>query len=226
MRSWRNRAGKAGLVAVTLALAALLLAPVQTQAAVIVLDFEGLKNLEPVNNFYNGGTGGMGSSGTNYGIGFTTTSLGIIDADAGGTGNFANEPSPSTILFFLTGSAIMNDAAGFTTGFSFFYTSVTFAGSVNVYDGLNGTGTLLASLALAPNGSGCGGDPNGAFNCWTPIGVAFAGIAKSIDFGGTVNQIGFDNVTFGSVTPGVPFPATLLLLGGGLGLLALRYRRK
>jgi hypothetical protein len=48
-----------------------------------------------------------------------------------------------------------------------------------------------------------------------PIGVGFGGIAKSIDFGGTVNQIAFDDITFGSTTPGdlnpVPEPGTLLL---------------
>jgi len=220
------RAGRAGLVAVALALVALLLVPVPAQA-IIVLDFEGIGDQAQVLNFYNGGTDSAGNSGTNFGIAFGSASLGIIDADAGGTGNFANEPSPSTILFFLTGTAILNLAAGFDTGFSFFYTAVNSPGSVNVYDGLDGTGNLLASLALVPNGSGCGGDPSGSFNCWTPVGVAFAGIAKSIDFGGTANQIGFDNVTFGSDIPSqVPFPATLILLGAGLSLYALRYRRK
>jgi hypothetical protein len=228
MRSWRNRAGRAGLVAVALALGALLLVPVPAQAVVVVLDFEGIGDQAFVQNFYNGGTDSAGNSGTNYGISFGSASRGIIDLDAGGSGNFANEPSPSTILFFLSGSAILNIAAGFDTGFSFFYTSVSFAGSVDVYDGLDGTGTLLASLALVANGSGCGGDPNGTFNCWTPVGVPFAGIAKSINFGGVANQIGFDDVTFGSQDPGprVPFPATLLLVGAGLSLFALRYRRK
>src|SRR5690242_20191664 len=92
----------------------------QARAAVVVLDFEGLQNLEAVNNFYNGGTGGNGSGpGTNYGIEFSTNSLAIIDADAGGSGNFGHEPSPDTILFFLSGgAATMNVAAGFDTGFS------------------------------------------------------------------------------------------------------------
>ncbi|HTQ79133.1 MAG TPA: hypothetical protein VMM92_03995, partial [Thermoanaerobaculia bacterium] len=34
-----------------------------------------------------------------------------------------------------------------------------------------------------------------------PIGVSFSGVARSVDFGGTANQIGFDNITFGSQTP-------------------------
>ena len=37
------------------------LAVASAQANTVVLSFEGLQNLEPVNNFYNGGTGGFGS---------------------------------------------------------------------------------------------------------------------------------------------------------------------
>src|SRR4051812_3801536 len=105
--------------------------------ASIVLTFEGVGNLASVNNFYNGGTDSVGNSGTNYGINFSSNSIGNIDADAGGGGNFANEPSPSTDLIFLSGgAATMNVAAGFDTGFSFYY-SGNEPGFVNVYDGLN-----------------------------------------------------------------------------------------
>jgi hypothetical protein len=197
------------------------------QAAVIVLDFEGLGDQEQVLEFYNGGLGGAGSGpGPDYDISFGSASLSIIDADAGGSGNFGNEPTPDTILFFLSGSAIMNVLNGFDTGFSFFFTSVSFAGSVTVYDDFDATGNVLATLPLVPNGSGCGGDPTGAFNCWTPIGVAFAGIAKSVDFSGVANQIGFDDITLGSATPGVPEPASILLFGLGAATVARRLRRK
>lgn len=203
---------------------------VQAQPVVVVLTFEGLRDLEPILNFYNGGFGGGGSGpGPNFGIVFGGASLAIIDADAGGTGNFANEPTPDTIAFFLTGSVIMNVPAGFDTGFSFFYTSVSFAGSVRVWDGPDATGVLLGTLDLVPNGSGCGGDPNGAFNCWTAVGVPFAGLARSVDFGGVANQIGFDNITLGSQEPrpGVPEPSTILLFATGfLGLFGSRHLRK
>lgn len=77
-------------------------------AAVTVLTFEGIGNLNPVGNFY----------APNY-I-FSPATLAIVDADAGGTGNFANEPSPDTIMFFLdANNAILDVPAGFTTGFSF-----------------------------------------------------------------------------------------------------------
>ncbi|MYN02646.1 PEP-CTERM sorting domain-containing protein [Pseudoduganella sp. DS3] len=197
-------------------------------AAPITLTFEGVGDRASVLEFYNGGSDSAGHAGSNYGISFSRASLGIIDADAGGTGNIGNEPSPSTVLFFLSGSAAtMNVAAGFDTGFSFYYTSAR-AGFIRVYEGLNGTGKLLASLALNANTGNCAGDPNGGFCQFDPVGVAFAGIARSVDFGGSADYIAFDNVTLGASTPAqdVPEPGTLALVGLGLGGLARLRRRQ
>jgi hypothetical protein len=68
--------------------------------------------------------------------------------------NFALPPSGDTIMFFLTGTAVMNYAPGFDTGFSFFYTTVSFSGSASVYDGLNATGNLLGTIQLDALGRG------------------------------------------------------------------------
>lgn len=197
-------------------------------AAVVTLTFEGIGNLASINNFYNGGTDSSGNSGVNYGINFTAASLGLIDSDAGGAGNFANEPSASTIAFFDNGSAAtMNVAAGFTTGFSFFYSAFSNA-SVTVYSGLNSTGTVLATLNLSTNfnNGGCVGDPTGAACHWDAVGVTFAGTAMSVDFGGVANQAGFDNITLGSATPGVPEPATWALMIGGFAMVGAAMRRR
>jgi hypothetical protein len=215
------------------ALVTILIAVPKSQAATITLDFEGVGNTSQVQEFYNGGTDSAGNSGTNYGISFGTDALGIIDSDApGGTGNFGGEPSPSTVLFFLGGSAAkMNVAAGFDTGFSFFYSAINNPGFINVYDGLNGTGNILTTLSLPTTPNNGAPDPTGQFSPFLPIGVSFNGIARSVDFGGTANQIGFDNITLGAAIPtsstSVPEPFTIVgTLMGGAAALRMRKRLK
>lgn len=208
---------------------ALFLAPSVTSAATITLDFEGVGNNGEVGDFHNGG------AGEDYGISFVNA-LGLVDSDAGGSGNFANEPTADTVIYFTGGSSsIMNVAAGFLTGFSFFYTSISNAGSVTVWDGLNATGNTLASLALPALGEAGTGDPYGTFDTWSNVGVDFGGSAYSVSFGGAANGIAFDNITLGSETAGavggtdtsaVPLPASSLLLLGALGGLGLTRRRK
>lgn len=201
-----------------LLLASLFALCASAHAAPIVLTFEGLSNQTPVGNFYAG-----------QGVTFSPATLAIIDSDAGGSGNFANEPSANTIMFFLNANnAIMNVAGGFTDGFSFFYSSAS-AVSVNVFDGLDGTGNLLGTLNLdAQYNQNCNGDPTGGFCNWTAVGVAFGGIARSVDFGGTANQVGFDDITIGSPIAGggnVPEPGVLALVGLALAGAGVARRR-
>lgn len=212
------------LVRNILATSVLVAVSAAANAEVIVLDFEGVGDNAIIGDFYNGGTDSLGNSGTDYQISFGTDALGLVDDDAGGNGNFANEPSADTIMFFTSGTAVLNYGPGFETGFSFFYTSST-AADVFVFDGLDGTGNLLATLNLtAQHTTNCGGDPTGTFCNWTSVGAAFSGVAKSIDFGGTVGQTGYDNITFGSTVPvvvnPVNAPAGILLTMLGLGLFA------
>lgn len=216
-----------------------------SQAAVVSLNFEGINSSYPttdyanVQNFYNGGTSSAGTSGTNYGVSFGDNALAIcLNTPSGNCSNtsrggFGDPGSQQGGLFFLEGSeTFLNYAAGFENGFSFNYVSVSYSGSVGVYDGLNGSGNLLATLNLSPNSGACP-SYSGSFCPFSAAGVNFAGVAKSISFAGVANQIVFDDVTFGSAIPGpdtgggVPEPATwaLMITGFGMAGVALRRRR-
>jgi hypothetical protein len=182
---------------------------------VVTLTFEGIANMSAVGNYYNGGGGG------NLGVVFSPNAIAGIDIAAGGGANAGNDPSGVTTMAFLTGSAsTLNYAAGFDTGFSFYYAAGQ-SGFIKVYDDVNATGNVLANLALPTT-------PNPYYD-WIPIGVSFAGTAKSIDFAGTANYIAFDNITFGSVTPtdtSVPLPEGAWMGMAGLGCAAFFVRRR
>jgi hypothetical protein len=231
----------------TLGLLALILVLASTSArATTVLTFDELGLIpssvgdEPILNFYNGGYAGNGTAscgftvcgpGPNDGVYFQSNALVLSSETVGGGGNFENEPSAPNILFFLTGVGdVMDVPGGITTGFSFYYSgsSAEGNGTVDIYSGLDGTGTLLASFvvdtSLTPL---CTSTPN--YCVWQPDGVSFNGTAESVVFGGSANFIGWDNITLGSATPvsGTPEPATLALVGLGLlGLVGVARRRK
>ncbi len=198
---------------------------VGASAAVITLDFEGVGSGAAVLNFYNGGTDSQGNSGINYGVAFNNNALALRESDP--TANFALAPSPETAMFFLTGSAILNYAPGFTGGFSFWYTTVAFTGSVRIFDGLNASGNLLGVINLAALGTGP--SPGNPFSNWAIGSLALTTTARSVDFGGTVNAVGYDNITFGSTNPTpqpVSLPGSLALVGLGLAALAASTRRR
>jgi RHS repeat-associated protein len=175
----------------------------------ILMGFDALHCLEYVDNYYAGGSGSNGTGpGPNFGVTFSSNAEALADRVIQSTcglttSNVTNEPSPQNSIIFLSGSAAtMNVPAGFTSGFSFYYAAPSYTGFINVWSGLNGTGTLLATLTL-PTTGGC---TSGAPYClWNPIGVSFAGTAMSVDFGGSANYIAFDSITLGAsivVNPG------------------------
>jgi PEP-CTERM motif len=177
------------------------------QAASVVINFDGVPTNDLVNGFYSGGTSSSGATGPNLGVSFTGFQT---------TSGFG-ETSPPNLAFNAGGPAFANTTFGFT-GFSF--TAGFFQpGTVSVFSGVSGTGTLLGSL------SGLLGDPN-AFQLQN---VRFAGIGRSVTFVGPDATLGVDdfNFTIAGGGGGVPEPATWAMMLFGFGLVggAVRSRR-
>lgn len=210
-------------VSVLFAAIAVIVSAGAASAAPITLDFEGIGDLKHIGSFYNGGAGG------NLGVEFSSSAESLVSANAGGVGNFSNNPSGSSIAFFDWGSSSMsmNVAGGFLNSFSFLYTSLYFPGVISIWDGANGTGNLLGIAALPTLSGNCGGPP-GDFNCWSAVAVNFSGIGRSVKWSGTGNFLGIDDVKFTTADVNraspVPEPATILLLGTGIGAVAMRRR--
>jgi hypothetical protein len=161
--------------------------------------FSGLKNLEFINNYYNGGTGSLGSGpGPDYALTFTSNAQAIVSAAKGGSGNFINNPGNTPVMFFQTGANITMTAANGVSVALLFYYSALQPGSVTVYDGPNGTGNILADIALSPNNSGC----NAYKLCvWSPVGIPLGTAAASIRFAGTANNIAIGKTELGKALP-------------------------
>ena len=223
-----------------LALAAgALLAAASAQAAVVTLNFEGVApypngNNVLVNNFYNGGTSSAGLTGPNLGVAFSgdvlllclnTVGTSCSNTSKGGLGVAGSDKGA---IYFLSGNPIMNVAAGFDTGFSGVFSAPFTPGTtVKVWSELNAGGSLLASLTLGTTtAAGC--SIAGQYCPFENFSLAFAGIGKSVQFGGTLNQQVFDDLTFGSITPGgaVPEPASWAMLIAGFGLVGATQRRR
>ena len=199
-----------------------LLAAAPAFAQTVTLDFEGAAGyVNTIGDFYNGGTDGLGQSGPNYGVSFTDGAVALSNDDLGPY--YAGAPSPLTVMYAFDSTATMNVAAGFTTGLSFSYSALQAGiGAVGIYSGLNGTGSLLASVNLLGNAStGCS---SVAFCHFDLASVQFAGIGHSVTFAGNFGEVLYDNI--GLTVAAVPEPSTYLLMALGVAAIGFAKRRR
>jgi hypothetical protein len=145
------------------------------------LDFEGLKDQESVARFYDGGEGSLGSVGPDYDIAFSAT-VARMDADAGGTGDFAGEPSPPTVVEPLEHEMRIDAYVGFLEAVAGKIASDRDDVKITVYDGPDGTGNVLGTKEIAGTveDPGCTGDPTGSRCTWNPFVLSFDGVARSL----------------------------------------------
>lgn len=172
------------------------LSAAQTTANV---NFVGLKNLEFINQYYDGGQGSLGSGpGPTYGLQFTSNAQTIVSATKGGSGSFINNPGGNPVMFFQTGTNVtMTATNGIQTGMWFYYSALQ-TGRATVYAGPNGTGTILASITLPPNDSGC---TSYRLCVWSAASVPLTATAGSIRFAGVPDYLAIGPTHLGVAIP-------------------------
>ena len=160
-------------------------------SADVSLDFNSLQVGEQVLGYYNGGFGSLGTGpGPMFGITFTS--------------DFATVPQgvfgPPLRAEELTGnSGTLDITPAFAGFFSFYYTNSDGSGSVSLYSGHDGGGTLLDTIPLASEAT------------FTPAGKFEALPFQSAIFTGTAGDLIVDNITFGGGLV-VPEPSSISLL--------------
>lgn len=198
--------------------AAILASTASALAAPTTLDFEGTGSFSSINDFYNGGTDGAGNTGTNYGVAFTPNAQGLANDQL--NTYFSNAPTPGSVMFVTDGTAYLNAAQSFYGSVSMYYSSTVAAlNAVNIYSGLNGTGSVLGSFNMNMNAVD-GGCTDSSYCHFDNVSVAFAGTGQSIGFSNTLAV--YDNVVITSV----PEPKGYLLMALGLAGVGFIARRR
>lgn len=178
-------------------------------------------------NYYDGGADQAGAIGPDYGISFDSGALAMANypfTDA------RNEPGGGNWLWinddslFPYGTSFMNVEGGFKGTFSLYYDEYqSYYGvgpsMISLYSGTNGGGKLLASLSLLPTFTT---PPYPYVVFWTPVELAFNGVARSVEFQTEGNFTAFADLQLdtvhktGASVPDHTGPGTLLLAALGL----------
>jgi hypothetical protein len=133
---------------------------------------------------------------------FGSSWLTLIDSDAGGGGNFANEPSASTVAFYLDQddlSILLDPPVQFL---EFFYSAAASSLPVTVtaYDAAGNFVDQAVGNTIGGSfdGANCTGDPSGGYCLWDVVTLsAVANNIASVQIAGTVSDnFGIDNMQF------------------------------
>jgi hypothetical protein len=156
------------------------------------LDFNSFQIGEEVLGYYDGGFGSLGTGpGPSLGITFSSDFVTVAQGVFGPP--FQGEELTST-------SGTMDVVPGFSGPFSFYYTNSGPDGTVNLYSGLDGGGSLVGTIALPRS------------TIFAPGGIKALPFESAI-FTGTPSALVFDNVTFGELVLPEPSSMSLLLIG-------------
>lgn len=245
------------VITATLALSSMLTSGAN---AAVILDFTGVNTHSPnspvrditptlIGGYYDGGVSGDGTSGPNYGISFGADlhyAGNVVPTESVSVRNFVNhgwrEPQNAagkTSGFTLNPNqfgnelTLINVSGGFTKLLSFDFASYCFVG-FEIHDGLNGTGSILASGSFnRDNGDDvpCPEGASGSYCLWQTAVVPFRGTAKSFWLTeASPDSTIFTRLAVGArpdIFPGsVPEPAVWTELVVGFGLVGAMYRRR
>jgi hypothetical protein len=219
------------------------LAAGQARAETVTLTFDefpnSVDNAVDFESYFDGGSSSLPQLGTgpNYGLVFSANANEQLVTTTNpppkpGTGKFENNPSGlNGVLYFpfsATSAGYMNSLTGFTT-LSFYYSLLNNSSNdettVDVYSGLNGTGTLLDSLLLSPSSTPVACKRSfDEFCSWSFASLTTSTEAESAVF--TAQGDAF-SPEFDLLSVNVPEPATwAMMLTGLFGLGATLHGRR
>ncbi|HTV52914.1 MAG TPA: VPLPA-CTERM sorting domain-containing protein [Steroidobacteraceae bacterium] len=200
-----------------------------------------------IDNFYDGGDGSNSLAnseagvynvgpGPNLGFQFSANAAAPGSALGSTSGKFEYNPSGlSQVLYFAYTSSAITNTVNFAAGFNDVSFNYAFSANdnysgqtINIYSGLNGTGTLLDSLTLTGSNYGVDGCSTSqyAYCTWYSLTSGqLSGVAESITFGSSNGASEFTEFDGLSVNA-VPLPAAGWLLMSGLGGVAAMARRR